>query len=362
MVDVQGRRAGATRSRKCNCRSPRAVKLYGERVLLWIVRMARFGKVKVVHGQEMTKKDGHASHGLLTVEAQLRSFLHNILWSTDFSAPSEISLPFAAALARRFGSRLYAAHVINPHTEFFGPGLPIMRLGLAEQMAVRKMSELLDSQSLGEVPRENIVGLGKTSRVLANMVQDFDIDLLILGTRGPTGIVGKILGAVAEETIRLSPCPVLSVGPRTGRATGKDLDFKHVLCATDFSSESISAVRLALEWTKKHSARLTLLHVVEGCVANTVEERRRLTVFFEKQLQRVIPARAMQITGLELQIEFGSATQSILKTAQQTSADLLVLGARRGKVLSEGHGRRTVARVLSKARCPLLTVNQSAVV
>ena len=50
----------------------------------------------------MTKNDGLASHDLFTAEAQPRSFLRNILWSTDFSAPSEISLPFAAALARRF--------------------------------------------------------------------------------------------------------------------------------------------------------------------------------------------------------------------------------------------------------------------
>lgn len=312
-----------------------------------------------MHEQEITMNEGLANHGLSAVVGQPRSFLGNILWSTDFSAPSEISLPFAAALARRFGSRLYAAHVISPHTEFFGPGLPLMRLGLAEQMAVRKMSELLDSESLGKVPRENIVGLGKTSRVLANMAQDFDIDLLILGTRGRTGIVGKILGGVAEEIIRLSPCPVLSVGVRTGGAASNDVDFKHLLCAADFSLESISAVRLALQWAKEHSARLTLLNVVEGCVANTVEERRRLSAFFEKRLQRVIPAHAMQIAGLEQQIEFGSVSETILEAAQQTAADLLVLGARRVEALGGRPGRRTATQVLSKARCPLLTVNQS---
>lgn len=313
-----------------------------------------------MHEQEMTKNVGLANHGLSGVETQPRNFLRNILWSTDFSTPPEISLPFAAAYARRFGSRFYAAHVMSPHTEFFGPGLPLMRVGLAEQMAVRKMSDLLDSQSLGEVLRENIVGLGKKSRVLANMVQDFDVDLLILGTRGRTGIVAKILGGVAEETIRLSPCPVLSVGVRTGGATNKDVDFKHLLCATDFSLESISAVRIALQWAKEHSGRLTLLHVVEGCVANTAEERRRLVVSFEERLQRVIPACAMQIAGLELQIEFGSVSEAILDAAQQTGADLLVLGARRVEALGGRPGRGTATQVLSKARCPLLTVNQSA--
>lgn len=315
-----------------------------------------------MHGQEITKNDGLANNGLSTVVAQRRSLVRNILWSTDFSLPSENSLPFAVALARRYGSRLYAAHVISPYTQCFGPGIALLRLGLAEQMAVRKMSELLDSQSLGDLPREKIVGLGKTSRVLANMAQDFDIDLLILGTRGRTGIVGKILGAVAEETIRLSPCPVLGVRSQIGRASGNGVDFKHILCATDFSSESIAAVRLALEWAKEHSARLTLLHAVEGCLANTMEERRRLAFSFEKRLQTAIPARAMQIAGLEMQIEFGSASESILEAAQQSAADLLVIGARKAEVLGGRPGRRTIAQLLSKARCPLLTVNQSAAV
>jgi nucleotide-binding universal stress UspA family protein len=315
-----------------------------------------------MHGQEMTRNNGLANHGLSPVVAHARGFLRNILWSTDFSVRSENSLAFAAALARRYGSRLYAAHVISPYALCFGPGMSLLRLGLAEQMAVRKMSELLDSHSLGEGSGEKIVGLGKTSRVLANMAQDFDIDLVILGTRGRTDMVGKILGAVAEETIRLSPCPVLSVGARTGGAAGNDVDFKHVLCATDFSSESISAVRLALEWAKEHSARLTVLHAVEGCVANTVQERRRLALFFEKRLQRVIPARAMQISRLALQIEFGAASESILEAAQQSAADLLVLGVRGTEVLGGRPGRRTVTQVLRNARCPLLTVNQSAVV
>ena len=308
----------------------------------------------------MTTNDDVAAHSLFPVEAQPGGFMRNILWSTDFSAASEISLSFAAALARRFGSRLYAAHVISPHTEYFGPGMPLLRLGLAEQMAVRKMSELLDSQSLGNAPHEKIVGLGKTSRVLANMVQDLDIDLLILGTRGLKGIVGKILGSITEETIRLSPCPVLTVGARTLRAEDNEAELKHILCATDFSLESIAGVRLALAWAHEHSARLALLHVVEGCVADTLDERARLRGFFEKRLQRAIPAGAKEIPGFELRIEFGTAAEWILKAAQQNAAGLLVLGTRRVEVLGGRPIGRTVAQVLREARCPVLTVNHSA--
>lgn len=54
--------------------------------------------------------------------------------------------------------------------------------------------------------------------------------------------------------------------------------------------------------------------------------------------------------------------ESILEAAQQRATDLLVLGARRAAAPGGRPGRRTVAQVLRKARCPLLRVNQSAVV
>jgi len=310
--------------------------------------------------QEITNKHGLASHDLPTVDVKPRALLRNILWSTDFSAASNSSLPFGAALARRFGSRLYAAHVISPHTLSFGPGMALLRLGMAEQTATRKISTTLDSHQLGDIPHENIVGLGKTSRVLANMAEDFDIDLLVLGSHGRKGLVGKILGSVAQETIHLSPCPVLTVGPRTSSAGPYEVGLKHILCATDFSLESVSAVQLALQWAKSFSAHLTVLHVVEGSVADAPDERGRLATFFKKRLRRLVPRDAEELPGFELRIEFGSAPEWILKAAQQPGTDLLVVGTRRAELLARRPSRGMIAQILSDVACPVLTVNQAA--
>ena len=235
---------------------PHAVMLFREQRPSF--RWSASGKGKAMNTQEMTKNHDLASRDLPSVEVQPRAFLRNILWSTDFSATSNSSLFFTAALARRFGSRLYAAHVISPHALYFGPGMALLRLGMAEQMATRKMSTTLDSHLLADIPHENIVGLGKTSDVLANMAEDFDIDLLVLGTHGRKGLVGKILGSVAKDTRHLSPCPVLTVGPRASGTGPHEVELKRILCATDFSLESVSALRLALQWAKSFSAALTV--------------------------------------------------------------------------------------------------------
>ncbi len=311
--------------------------------------------------QVMTKRDDLAVRAVPPVNAHPNTFLRHILWSTDFSIPSKISLPVAAALARRFSSRLYAAHVINPYTLCFGPGLALLRIGMAENMAARKMSETLDSNDLGDIPHESIVGLGKPSRVLANMAEDFDVNLLVLGTHRLKGLAARILSSVAEETIHLSPCPVLTVGvPDTGTRPN-EVGFKHILCAIDFSLESVSVVQLALQWAKSFKAHLTLLHVVEGAVAGTPDERGRVATLFGGQLRRLVPRDAQELLGFELRVEFGSAPEWILKAAQQTGTDLLVLGTRRVKVLDRRPTRRMIAQILSDVPCPVLTVNQAAV-
>ena len=310
--------------------------------------------------QEMTKNHDLASRDLPGVEVQPGAFLRNILWSTDFSATSNSSLPFAAALARRFGSRLYAAHVISPHALSFGPGMALLRLGMAEQMATRKLSTTLDSHQLGDIPHENIVGLGKTSRVLASMAEDFDVDLLVLGTHGRKGLVGKILGSVAGEIMHLSPCPVLTVGPRASRTAPDEVELKRILCATDFSLESVSAVRLAIQWAESFRAALTVLHVIEGSVAGALDERGRLATFFQKRLRHFVPRDAQELPGFELRIEFGSAPEWILKAAQQPGTDLLVVGTRRVELLARRPSRGVIAQILSDVPCPVLTVSQAA--
>lgn len=117
----------------------------------------------------------------------------------DFSSSSDRSLLYAAALARRHGARLYAAHVINPRTDLFVRGTPITQLSIAEKEADRKLSEHLRPELLTGVVAERVVGLRDTRRVLANIVQDFDIELVVLGIRSRKGVEKILMGSVAEE-------------------------------------------------------------------------------------------------------------------------------------------------------------------
>jgi hypothetical protein len=72
-------------------------------------------------------------------------------------------------------------------------------------------------------------------------IQEEDIDLVILGTHGRTGVEKLILGSAAEEIFRRSPVPVLTIGPGVPRSVHNGARFHRVLFATDFSPESLAA-------------------------------------------------------------------------------------------------------------------------
>ena len=99
---------------------------------------------------------------------------------------------------------------------------------------------------------------GKVWESLAEIVRTQEIDLLVVGTHGRTGVEKFVLGSKAEEILRLAPCPVLTVGPKlAGRArltaiegegkklTPVEISVGQILYATDFSPESLAAAPFA---------------------------------------------------------------------------------------------------------------------
>ena len=111
---------------------------------------------------------------------------------------------------------------------------------------------------------------------LAGIVDENQIDLIVVGTHGRSGLGKLLLGSVAEDILRHAPCPVLTVGPKvSGRAKlpaiqtrGRDLapvelDLQQIVFATNFDQYSALVVQKAIALAEEFRSRLTLLHVIE---------------------------------------------------------------------------------------------------
>ena len=177
-----------------------------------------------------------------TVQAGKRIALKNVLFATDFSPCSNAALPYALSVARRYEARLHAAHVMTTKAEmvFLSPeSWPA--IVEEEEQRVHEFIEQLEKQ-FQDVPHEVLTPRGKIPDTLAQIIAEREIDLVVLGTHGRAGIGKLFLGSVAEEVFRRAACPVLSVGPNVSRKLDGELQFQHILFATDFSEGSLAAL------------------------------------------------------------------------------------------------------------------------
>lgn len=298
---------------------------------------------------------------MTTASASSRIALKNIIYLTDFSEPSEAALPFAAAIAREYGSKIYLLHIILPTTTYVltTPEMLPSAIDTQEETALEAMRQV-ESQFVG-LPYETIVerGVGVWPE-LARTIEDCGIDLIVLGTRGRTGAQKFLLGSVAEEIFRRSPVPVLTIGPHVPTGTHQGARFHRVLFATDFKAESLAAAPYAISLAQENQARLVLLHVMRECGQGKDEKLRELSVAEAMyQLHQTVPEDAELWCRAEPMVRFGNPGDRILEAASERGADLIVLGVRdaAGRLSAATHLERTTAhKVVAYAECPVLTV------
>jgi nucleotide-binding universal stress UspA family protein len=142
--------------------------------------------------------------------------IRRILCPTDFSPQADHALDYAIALARSFGATLWLVHVLEPPAILYAAdvmsaslvdeALKLQRrnaesdLRLAEERCVAAKVQVATQLECG-LPRDVLVGLSK------------DADLIVMGTRGRTGLRHLVLGSVAERVVRMAHCPVTVVPP-----------------------------------------------------------------------------------------------------------------------------------------------------
>ncbi len=135
----------------------------------------------------------------------------------DFSEASEAALQLAADLARHFAAQLTVLHVYQPpHTAVPVEGSLYAPPELFEAIARQVNRELAEWQQRAEKRSEGsvtaIMLIGVPFAEITRYAKEGKFDLIVMGTEGRTGVKRLFLGSVAERVVRLSECPVITVG------------------------------------------------------------------------------------------------------------------------------------------------------
>ena len=281
-----------------------------------------------------------------------RIAIKTILLATDFSAEARSALQCAISLAKRHQSRLALVHVLPIEGAVEGESGPLMTDAIRHS-AEKSMAKLEKTSNLKSLPHEAIIQSGDSWHVISQVLLDKHVDLVVMGTHGRGGIKKLILGSTAEKIIRHAPCPVLTVGLHV--PSGSCKHFGHIFYASDFSSGSHKALPYAVSLAEEDRAHLTLLHVIERDPISQSEVREWKQESREKLTQMISSDLDLPYKP-EIEVEFGIPEVEIVRQAQARKADLIVMGAHKGGIVSRHLPWTTLHHVLQYAHCPVLTV------
>jgi nucleotide-binding universal stress UspA family protein len=143
--------------------------------------------------------------------------VRSILVPTDFSETSEAALHYATEMALTLGARLYLMHVPGKTGEHYEAKYPH---GQFETATRERLSSFLTKEELERLRPEYALRVGPPAEEIVHYAEICDIDLIIMGTHGRSGIAHALMGSVAEQVVRATPCPVLLVrAPRRAAVT-----------------------------------------------------------------------------------------------------------------------------------------------
>jgi len=136
--------------------------------------------------------------------------LKRILVPTDFSEFSSAAIDYACTLADKFDAELHLLHVLEAHlgsTPVFAGGLALSpRVGESAQAAMRALQEIVPDR-----PAIRATISGPPFLGIIHYAKEHDVDLIVMGTHGRTGLDHVMLGSVAERVVRKASCPVMTV-------------------------------------------------------------------------------------------------------------------------------------------------------
>lgn len=269
--------------------------------------------------------------------ATVRVHFDHLLVAVDLSPSSANTIKIATELAQRSGATLVVVHVLNP------------ALMLPSETATN-VKETLNAWLepwLKEATRFAIeVTEGNVVKEVSRLAQEYRADLLVIGTHAAGGAAKFVFGSTGEALFREMGIPVLTVGPHV-QACGER--FSSVLLPTDLEPHSLRAAQYAVALAEESNGNLTLLHIPEkGEEGNVFGNRQRM--------EQLVPEDATLWCKPSFKIAAGDPVETILESAREANADLIVLGVTHARPLSEHASWSIASKVVRHAECPVLTV------
>jgi nucleotide-binding universal stress UspA family protein len=277
--------------------------------------------------------------------------IRRILCPIDFSEASRHALEHALAIAKWYGSRITALHVIHE------PPLPVPPVLIGAGADVPAVT-----------PPDRRAAMEEELRAWVQAGSP-DVKTEVFVDEGPAGAIileneRFVLGSVTEKVLRKAGCPVMTVPPAS--QTIAKVPYTRLLCPVDFSDSSIAALQFAFSIAEESDAKLTILHVLDWPPdSDLLTQRFDMSAYrrlIEEEtggrLDALVPADARVWCKPVTKVAYGKPYREILQVAEADRDDLILIGVRGRNPLDLTVFGSTTNQVVRRASCPVLTLRQ----
>jgi nucleotide-binding universal stress UspA family protein len=275
------------------------------------------------------------------------SSLKTIVVATGLDGRSEAALEYARKLASGYSARIVLAYGSDPLDYAVVEGVPgkVLR-GLTEQ--ARAALDEMGADLLREgIHSHSEIRQGAVVQMLVDIARQYEAGLIVIGTKGREGAGPVAVGAIAEELVRKSPCPVLAVAADWNAGEFRPVPGGPILLAMERNDATDAAVDAA--WSLAQVFKRTLLVVHARGSAETSAILNPGTTKLEEF--GIKPSAEFPV---RLIVKDGNPADAVAQAIGQYKPSILVAGVKRKSDSPGPHG--TAFALLASSRVPVLCV------
>lgn len=276
--------------------------------------------------------------------------LKTIVVATDLHGKSEAALEYARKLAVNYGARIVLAHGADPLEYADVAGLPGKVQKALPEEARAVLDKLADDLFCAGIHSHTEVRQGAVAQMLLDVARQYEAGLIVMGTKGMQGAGPVVVGAVAEQLVRLAPCPVLAVAADWNAGQFRPTPGGPVLLAMERNEAAAEAVASAYSLAKVFRRPLIVIHARTEAEEATGTPCAALLEEFGIRSSHDVPVTCIG--------EDGDPTDAVALTIAQYHPSILVAGVKRASETPGPHG--TAFALLARSRVPVLCVPPAA--
>lgn len=280
--------------------------------------------------------------------------MKNILFPTDFSQNAENALEFAIGIARKTKGNLILFHAYS--VQLIDPNMPAEIYLTAYQEEEKSCKESLenlckriiesnkDNEGNDLFSTEAIVSQGMVVDEVLSVINDYKIDLVVMGTHGSGGITELILGSNSSSIIEKATVPVLAI-PHNSMFN----EISDIVYAYDDIKSGLPSFQRLLKFAAIFDSEITLLHIIEGS-KNTEELNKN-------EFSKIKETAGYDKIRLEL-VKEENVLEGINDFISTNKVDVLAMAIKKRSLLDKIFNRSLTKKMAFHTKIPLLALHK----